>query len=250
MSSVSALFVILLSVEFASTFPLAYIQSSVAALQGGTLPQVHVPPTEDFELTGDGTNTAWGKARWQALTRRSGPLNYQTRVKLLYSKTGLYVLMDGTDQKLTATFKDDFQDLWKEDAFELYLWPEERDTLYLEYQISPLGRELVLFIPNLEGKFLGWRPWHYEGSRKVRKATAAVGGMVHSGATVSGWKAEVFLPFELFTPLRNVPPRTGTRWRANFYRMDYDDNQRSSWHWSPVGNSFHEFAKFGSLIFD
>ena len=36
-------------------------------------------------------------------------------------------------------------------------------------------------MPNLDGKFLGWRPWHYEGDRKTRKATSAVGGELKSG---------------------------------------------------------------------
>src|SRR5204863_278508 len=112
---------------------------------------------------------------------------------------------------------------WKEDCFEVYLWPDERDTLYLEYQISPLAKELILFIPNLEGKFLGWRPWHYEGERKTRKAVAGVGGKLAAGAAVKGWTAEVFIPYALMTPLRNVPPQPGSRWRANFYRMDYDE---------------------------
>ena len=32
---------------------------------------------------------------------------------------------------------------------------------------------------------------------------------------MDGWRAEVFIPFELLNPLRNVPPKAGTRWRAN-----------------------------------
>ena len=67
---------------------------------------------------------------------------------------------------------------------------------------------------------------------------------------MTGWTAEVFIPYELLTPLRNVPPKPGTRWRANFYRMDYDDGQHTSWDWARVGPSFHEFQKFGTLVFE
>ena len=211
---------------------------------------LRVRPTADFTVTGDGRAVAWQKAETQSLTRRGGTLPYEVRVKMLYSSTGLYLLMEGSDQRVTATFMEDFQDLWKEDAFEAYFWPEEKDSLYLEYQISPLGKELILLIPNLDGKFLGWRPWHYEGGRKTRKAVSGVGGTLQSGAAIAGWKAEIFLPYELFTPLRNVPPRPGTRWRANFYRMDHDQGARSSWHWAAVGPSFHEPHKFGVLIFE
>jgi hypothetical protein len=230
--------------------------SAVPALGAGLAaalappPQLRVAATQDFAVTGEGNAPAWQKVAWEPLGRRSGKLPYETRVKMLYSTTGIYVLFEGTDQKVTATFTEDFQDLWTEDVFEVYLWPDERDPLYLEYQISPLGRELVLLIPNLGGKFLGWRPWHYDGPRKTRKATAGLGGTLHSGAAITGWRAEIFLPYALFTPLRNVPPQPGTRWRANFYRMDYDGGNKSSWHWASVGNSFHEFAKFGTLVFE
>ncbi len=212
--------------------------------------EMRVHATEDFEVTGDGSAKAWEKAQWEPLHKRNeGGSPYETRVKVLYSKKGLYVLMDATDKKLTATLKEDFQDLWTEDVFEVFLWTDERDPVYFEYEISPLGYELPIVVPNLEGKFLGWRPWHYDGARKIRKATSATGGEIKSGGGVSGWKAEFFIPYELLTPMRNLSPKPGTRWRANFYRMDYD-NGKASWDWSRVGNSFHEFQKFGTLVFE
>jgi hypothetical protein len=212
--------------------------------------EMTVVATNDFEVTGDGSAKAWDKAKWEPLSKReAGGLPYETRVKLLYSKKGLYVLMDATDKKITATFKEDFLNLWEEDVFEVFVWPDERDPVYFEYEISPLNFELPILIPNLEGKFLGWRPWHYEGQRKTRKATSAQGGTLKSGAAVEGWRAEVFIPFELLQPLRNVPPKAGTRWRANFYRMDYDDGKKTSWDWARVGPSFHDYKNFGMLVF-
>jgi hypothetical protein len=47
-----------------------------------------------------------------------------------------------------------------------------------------------------------------------------------------------------------APPKPGARWRANFYRVDYDDGRQTSWDWARVGPNFHEFKKFGTLIFD
>jgi hypothetical protein len=58
----------------------------------------------------------------------------------------------------------------------------------------------------------------------------------------------VFFPYALLRPLQNVPPKPGTRWRGNFYRMDYD-GKPTQWDWAPVGPSFHEYEKFGDLIF-
>jgi len=213
--------------------------------------ELKVKPTEDFAVNGKGDAKAWDTAEWVPLHRREeNGLPYEAKFKVLHSKTGLYVLMDATDQKLSARFEKDFENLWTEDVFEVFLWTDERDPLYFEYEISPLGRELPIMVPNNDGKFLGWLPWHYEGNRKIRKATSATGGEVKSGAEVKGWRAEIFIPYELLAPLRNVPPKPGTRWRANFYRMDYDNGQHTSWDWSRVGKSFHEYQKFGTLVFE
>ena len=212
---------------------------------------LRVPRTEDFTVNGKGDAPAWQKAAWEPLNLRTANRHpYRTRIKMLYSRTGLYVLMEGEDRTITATMDADFLDLWNEDVFEFFLWPDERYPVYFEYEISPLGFELPILIPNFEGKFLGWRPWHYEGNRKTQKATRVEGGPKRSGANITGWKAEVFVPYALLEPLQNVPPEPGTRWRANFYRVDYDDGKSTSWDWARVGSSFHEFRKFGDLIFE
>ena len=212
---------------------------------------LRVQRTEDFEISGDGRAAPWQNVDWVPLEKRSGGGHaYDARVKVLYSERGLYVLMDGSDEKLTATMQEDFLDLWNEDVYEFFLWPDEQHSVYFEYEISPLGFELPILVPNLDGKFLGWRPWHYEGDRKIQKATTVRGGEKKSGASIKGWTAEVFLPYEVLQPLTNVPPKPGTRWRANFYRVDHDNNRTTAWHWSPVGPSFHEYKKYGTLVFE
>ena len=217
---------------------------------GAVSPQLSVKPSDDFEVSGTGEHPAWRQAEWTSLHRRQQDGHpYESRFKLLYSPTGLYVLMEGTDRKLTATVTEDFQDLWKEDVFEVFLWTDERHPVYFEYEISPLNRELPILIPNFGGQFLGWRPWHFEGPRITRKATSTVGGPKEPHASIEGWKAEFFIPYELLKPLQNVPPRPGTRWRANLYRVDYDDGRTTQWDWARVGASFHEYQKFGELVF-
>jgi predicted TIM-barrel fold metal-dependent hydrolase len=219
--------------------------------QGPAAKVMRVRQTKDFDVTGAGDAPAWEETAWTSLNLRSSDGHqYATHVKMLYSKTGLYVLMEAEDGMITATMKEDFLDLWNEDVFEFFLWPDEKYSVYFEYEISPLGFELPIIIPNFDGKFLGWRPWHYEGQRKTQKATTVTGGSKQPGAKITGWKAEVFVPYELLKPLQNVPPQPGTRWRANFYRVDYDQGKTTSWDWARVGPGFHEFEKFGTLIFE
>ncbi len=213
-------------------------------------PRLTVRVAADFEVTGAGDHPAWRQIEWTALPRRRPDGHpYETRLKLLYSNTGLYVLMDGTDRKLTATMTEDFMDLWHEDVFEVFLWPDDRHPVYFEYEISPLNTELAILVPNFGGQFLGWRPWHYEKERLIRKATTVRGGARQSNASIQGWRAECFIPYALLRPLQNVPPQPGTRWRANFYRIDHDDGTRTQWAWAPVRTNFHEYQSFGELVF-
>ena len=62
-------------------------------------------------------------------------------MKLLYSPTGLYSLFEGTDAKLTTTNLADFDNLWEEDVFEIFLWTDETEPIYFEYEISSLAAE-------------------------------------------------------------------------------------------------------------
>lgn len=215
-----------------------------------SLPDLTVTRCDDFEIDGKGDAEAWSNVDWVSLNRRpGGSHDYTARFKMLYSSTGVYVLFDGTDRTLTATMKEDFLNLWNEDVYECFFWTHEEDPVYFEYEISPLGFELPILVPNFKGRFLGWRPWHYEGERKIKKQVTATGGPNESMASVSQWRAEVFIPYKLLEPMRNVPPKPGDRWRANFYRVDYDAKKTTAWDWSRVGPSFHEFKKFGTLMF-
>jgi hypothetical protein len=132
---------------------------------------------------------------------------------------------------------------------ELFLWTDESFPVYFEYEVSPLNYELPIIIPNNKGNFFGWLPWHYEGERKTQHATSVKGGKKESGSSVSGWMAEIFIPFKLLTPLSNVPAVSGTKWRANMYRLDYD-NGTTQFAWSKTDKGFHEYYNFGTFIFE
>ena len=229
---------------------LSATNSGIAAENSPT-PTIKIHVCDDFVITGRGDASAWRSTDWvQMQKREGGDLNYSARFKMLYSAKGIYVLFDGSDKKLTATMQEDFLDLWNEDVYECFFWTDEQHPIYFEYEISPLGYELPILVPKIEGKFLGWRPWHYEGERRIKRKVSATGGKSESNADVTGWRAEIFIPYDLLKPLSNVPPKPGSQWRANFYRVDYDSAESTSWDWSRVGPSFHEIENFGRIVFD
>lgn len=210
-----------------------------------------IKKTADFEIDGKGSASHWNQAPWVSIpSRHESSTPKETRAKILYSDKGLYFLFECEDKKLTATLTEDFADLYKEDVVEVFLWTDENYPIYFEYEISPLNYELPIIVPNFGGDFFGWRPWHYEGEKRTRHATSVTGGKKESGATISTWTAEFFIPFALLKPLQNVPPQKGTTWRANMYRIDYDSGEFKSWQWQPVNKSFHEYEKYGTFIFE
>lgn len=204
----------------------------------------------DFKITGKGLSEQWNKAEWIELkSQESVSSPYPTKVKILYSQTGIYLLYDCTDKKLTSSMRSDNLNLWEEDVVEVFLWTDENFPVYFEYELSPFNYELPIMVPNNKGKFLGWLPWHYDGERKTQHATSVSGGKLESGASVTGWVAEIFIPYKLLEPLSNVPPVSGTKWRANMYRIDYD-NGEVPYAWQKTSLTFHEYNKFGTFIFE
>jgi hypothetical protein len=209
-----------------------------------------VKQVEDFAVDGTGKAAAWNQTDWLTILPLKGIGDYSTRAKIVYSSTGLYCLFDCDDRKLSCTELKDFDKLFNEDVVEAFFWPDHSQHLYFEYELSPLGMELPLLIPNTGSDFMGWLPWEYHGNRKIQKATAVRGGPKTPGAAVTGWSAEFFIPFSLLSGLHNMPPSPGTVWRANFYRIDYDNNEQTLFSWAlGIRNSFHDFNEFGTLKF-
>jgi len=212
---------------------------------------IKVKKCKDFEITGNGSSDNWNSTEWVNIPLRSvSPDKYMTKSKVLYSDTGIYFLFDCVDKKLTATMKADYLNLYDEDVVEVFLWTSEDFPVYFEYELSPLDYELPIMAPNYKGKFYGWLPWHYEGDRRTQHATSVTGGKKESGATISGWKAEFYIPFKLLTPLQQVPPVSGSKWRANMYRIDYDHKDLTAFSWQKTKGTFHDYNKFGTFIFE
>lgn len=211
---------------------------------------ITIHKSQDFKITGSGSSEFWKAAEWTDLVLQDQNSSiYKTKVKVLYSESGIYFLFDCEDTKLTSTMKNDNMNLWEEDVVELFLWTDEDFPVYFEYELSPFNYELPIIVPNYKGIFLGWLPWHYEGDRKTQHATSVKNENKINGSKISGWLAEIYIPYKLLAPLNKVPPVSGTRWRANMYRIDYD-NGAVHFAWQKTNRSFHEFNKFGTFIFE
>ncbi|MEX0944488.1 MAG: carbohydrate-binding family 9-like protein [Balneolaceae bacterium] len=215
-----------------------------------------VKKTIDFTITGDGSAENWNRTDWVELIQRSNREegnHYQTEFKVLYSETGIYILYRNEDRILNASFEEHFAELWHEDVVEAFFWTDESGPDYFEYELSPLNYELPLIVSNLDGELVHWIPfansYHEESDRKTQHKTSVLGGVKSSGASIEGWIAEIFIPFKLMHPLKNIIPESGSKWRANFYRIDYDDGM-TPYSWQPFETNFHDYKNFGTVVFE
>jgi len=226
-----------------------------------------VKSTADFIVTGDGTSVNWNNTGWNNLPQYSSETlrnagwhihipaqysgsadpQYKTLFKILYSDKGIYCLFRCRDSLITATLKEDYANLYDEDVVEVFLRPDTSLPAYFEYELSPLNYELPILILNNKGNAMGWKPWQYEGVRKTAHAVKINEQDPDSDRFT--WTAEFFIPYALLTPMGNVPPSKGTKWRANFYRIDYDRNPVYCG-WQLTRESFHDPEKFGILEFE
>jgi hypothetical protein len=213
---------------------------------------INIKGTRDFTFDGDRIADNWLETEWIRLSQIKGAKSkgYYTKIKVLHSSTGIYILFECGDRVLNASFHQDFKKLWKQDVVEVFIWPEEADPVYFEYELSPLNYELPILISDKQTDRAEWIPFLYEGSsRQTRHRVFIEGGKKKSNASINRWIAEIFIPYALLNPLNNVSPKLDMKWRANFYRIDYDNEDTKWWAWRPIRKNFHEYEKFGTIIF-
>ena len=213
------------------------------------LPHLTALKTDDFVLTGKGNNPAWKRAEWLTLSPiGSGPLRYETKAKVLWSKCGIYFLFDCQDEKIIAAHEEDFQELYMGDVVEVFLWPCKEQIVYFEYEVTPLNHELPLMVAHDGEVYHGWLPFKFRNERKILHLTSVRGGEKKAGASITGWTAELMIPWELLKGLRDVPPSAGSVWRMNLCRNDYGSTPKTQWSWSTDDmTDFHNYSNFGSI---
>ncbi|MDD5675538.1 MAG: carbohydrate-binding family 9-like protein [Chitinivibrionales bacterium] len=216
--------------------------------------ELRLPRVADFNIDGVGGNSLWSKAARQPLkSTGQGGSSYTTGFKAIYSQRGIYFLFDCEDKKISCSEQQFGADLFREDVVEVFLWPQEDQRTYFEYELSPLGAELPLLVcQDGAGRFQGWTPWHYHGDRRIKSATAVRAGEKKPQAAIGGWSAEFFIPFALLQGFPNCPPQPGAHWRATMARIDYDEAPQTCWAWqwnAPTFDTFHNLSQFGTIVF-
>ena len=180
---------------------------------------------------------------WSGLTSHEfrrvidgGPPNQNTTVKSVWDAHEWRVLFEVADTHVWATLTERGALLYQEEVVEIFVDPVGDLECYFEIEINPLNTVLELVLRKNRSGYLKDTSWRCEGLRSAVRRSA------------TGWSTELAIPF---ASLIAEPPRTGTRWRANFCRIDRPPQvERELTAWSPPGRAnFHTPERFAWIEF-
>jgi hypothetical protein len=192
------------------------------------------------ELAPDSSLPHWRDAEvveMREAVRGDAP-NQGTRVRMAWSADEWRILFECDDQLPWATLTERDAPLFSEETVEVFFDPIGDLESYYEVETNPLGAVLDIVFRRSRSGYKGDWAWNCDA---LRVAAAIIPG---------GWAAEIAIPFLSVA----TAPQQGTRWRANFCRIDRPARDgslpREISAWSPpMRDSFHTQERFGIVEF-
>jgi len=202
-------------------------------------------PWKRAQSTGDFVDVATG--------RQASDAAVGGRAQLRWDDAHLYVALELRDHTVRGGFPTGAVDphLWERDTAEIMIDPDGdgdgRD--YYEIQIGPQN---LIF----DSRFDAYNqprggpsgPFGHESWSSNAESAVQISGTLDDDSDVdTGYVVEARVPWSAFIKAASAPPKTGARWRMNFYAMQNNAGVA----WSPIlgeGN-FHRASRFGRVVF-
>lgn len=198
----------------------------------------------------------WKRAAWtddfvdiRGFDRPPAPL--RTRAKLLWDDRCLYLAAELEESDVRGEMREHDAPLWRENAFELFLDPDDDGRDYVELEINARGTVLDLVMTKpYKQKGRARMDWQLEG---LKSAVQVDGTLNDPTDRDRRWTVELSIPWAAIKELSpdSVPPRPKARLRMNMARMQYargEENVQAST-WSPHGEvNMHLPRQWGYLL--
>lgn len=208
--------------------------------------RVAKPPTLDGKLD----DAVWAQAPEVVLKRSfdGGPVQRRTTFRVLYDDQFIYVGFHAEDPDIWGTKRNKDDDIYNEEALEVFFDADGDGATYNELQVSPHN-------VNFDASFVARRSdlktaMAWESGMETQ---VFIKGTLDDDQTDEFWEAEMKIPIAKLTSVPRVPPQKGDRWRFNAYRLEQFTHHQpgEGQSFSPlfVGD-FHALPRFGWLIFD
>jgi hypothetical protein len=189
------------------------------------------PSTGDFVRTIDGL-----------------PADQKTTAKVLWDDKNLYVAFDCADKDVWTTLDKHDDKLWTQEAVEMFIDADGDGKTYVELQVNPKNATFDSYLASYRKNENDW-------NSGMKTAVKVDGTIEDRKDTDKGWTVEMAIPLAdamgKLKEMKNVPPKVGTEWHVNFFRLDMPAGRpQQGTGWSPpmVGD-FHALDRFGVLAF-
>ncbi|MCK5857610.1 MAG: hypothetical protein KAG64_08970 [Bacteroidales bacterium] len=195
-------------------------------------------------LDGDINEAVWQKAKWtDDFMDIQGPEQtqptYQTRVKMLWSDSFLYVAAYMQEPHIWAKITEDEKIMYVDNDFEIFIDPNGDNHNYYEFEFNALNKKWDLFLERpYRDKVKPDLKWNCKGLRNATKVYGTINKP--KGKEDSAWTMEIAIPLNCID--RSVNDQH--IWRINFSRVQWETKIRgkkyiklkqaeNNWVWSP-----------------
>lgn len=224
-------------------------------------------------IDGRGNEASWGQAVWtENFVDIEGPSKsqpaYQTRVKMLWDKTCLYVLAELEEPNIWAYYQQHDLIVYQENDIEVFIDPDCDGRNYFEFELNAANTLFDLLLPKPYRN--GGKPLLTWDAQGFRSAVSIDGTLNNPNDRDKKWTVEMAIPFEsLQSEATETPvPGDGEIWKINFSRVEWqtvttDGSYRrkkdektgqllkeDNWVWNPTGEiNMHVPERWGFLQF-
>lgn len=219
---------------------IAYWKEQVMKSEQMPVPTVTIPwlakaPTIDGKLDAAEWGTAASLDTFWVPAGNGKRVETPTQVMLGIDEKNLYLaarctLVPGFEPTVKSAGRD--TDEWQDDSIELFVWPSERSTRFVQ------------FIANAAGQVLDTENQFDLGSGMISDANWNPTYTVKAGREGKAWTLEMAIPLEV----AGITAKPGATFRLNLNRNIIDtDHRYASWSPLPVA-SFHVPPYFGKAV--
>lgn len=180
----------------------------------------------------------------------------KANAKVTWDDQALYVFVTVQDTDIVSRYTKHDEDIYKDDAIELFIDADANRRGYVELQVSPANVTFDKWWPQTRAQE-NLADMSYDANMQT---AVKLRGTVAPGDTDQGWDVEIAIPWQAVKGKDdamhvNLPPHVGDRWRMNIVRT----NQRtggthqaeggaSSWNRITVGD-FHAMDRMMTVVF-
>ncbi|MBF4515909.1 carbohydrate-binding family 9-like protein [Flavobacterium sp. ANB] len=139
-----------------------------------------------------------------------------TMVSLSWNDENLYIAYISNDSKIIGESKMKDSEIYKtDDLVEIFIDPDGDGQNYAEIGVNAFSTNYDMLIKCVSPDCGGWKTstsFNISGLETVSKITP------------EGFCTEIKIPFSSLTTIENgnfATPKTGTKWKANVFRIDY-----------------------------